>query len=368
MNIGIVTIYDGNNMGSFLQAIALKEVVERMGHKVYFVQRMTDDENYEMFVNRPFSRPRAFPLNYIASLKRFLVNRSEDNKKREEIKKIYSILKKDRGNLPVIKIDELDKIDLIICGSDEIWNFKNTSISVPFYTCCNFGQEIHKIAYAVSVGISDVQDFEQNKTVKDAIGKFDAIFVRDNHSKEVVDCITHSNNEIVCDPTLLIERGKLKLYDSNIDEKYFMIYAYELTKKEQDYIKKFADEMGLTIISVLHYSPIADKIITESPYAFASIVSNAEYCYTSTFHGTIFCTLFAKKFAYRARRPKVREVAQYLDVVDRDWRGESYSEFKNIMLADLDRVKVDDHLNSIRESNLKQFIDIIDSFDNKIMH
>ena len=251
-------------------------------------------------------------------------------------------------------MSEIDKIDLLICGSDEIWNFNNTSISVPFYTCCNFGKNIKKIAFAVSIGTSSAQNFKTNHNVITSLASFSSIYVRDNHSKKVIDQVLGNDHSIVCDPTLLIRKDYfVKENTKIIEEPYLMVYAYELNKQESDYINSFAKDKGLAIVSVLHYLSIADKIVTESPYNFANLILNASYCYTSTFHGTIFCTLFAKKFIYRARRPKVKEIAEYLEITDREWTDGNYQAFESLMNSDVNRLQIDCRLENIRENNLQ---------------
>ena len=44
MKIGIVTVHDSNNYGSFLQAYALQCVLQQMGHEVYFA--VTRDKKF----------------------------------------------------------------------------------------------------------------------------------------------------------------------------------------------------------------------------------------------------------------------------------------------------------------------------------
>ena len=352
MKIGIVTIYDGNNMGSFLQAVALKFAIEDLGHEVVFIERMTAEENLKLFLNRSFSKPRPFPLNYIAVIKRAIFNYSQDKKRRDEIKKIYDVLSKERISLPTVSVDSIYDLDLIICGSDEIWNFNNTSISVPFYTCLNYGFNIRKIAYAVSIGSSSTEDFEKHSDVINVIKTFDRIFPRDIHSQEVLEGLLNTRLKTVCDPTLLVDRNRMDdSFKIPYDGEYIMLYAYDLSNEEKKYLKRFSKEHGIPIFSVLHYSEIADKIITESPFHFAGIIKNSSYCYTSTFHGTIFCTLFANKFVYRSRRLKVKQVAETMGVQDREWISGTYNEFKEMMECKLDRIRIDNTLNEIKKNN-----------------
>ena len=159
--------------------------------------------------------------------------------------------------------------------------------------------------------------------------------------------------ELVCDPTLLVEKKRLYAKTERlIKEPYIMVYAYDLSNEEQTKLIEFSKEQGMPIISIFHYLRIANKIVVDSPYMFENFISNAEYCYTSTFHGTIFCTLFAKRFLYHPRRLKVKEVAEYIGIEDRLWSTGDYAEFKRRMMEAVNRIEVDKKLDRIKRENL----------------
>ena len=42
MNIGIITVHDSANFGSFLQAYAMKLALEDLGHNVKFIKTRSD--------------------------------------------------------------------------------------------------------------------------------------------------------------------------------------------------------------------------------------------------------------------------------------------------------------------------------------
>ena len=44
MKIGIVTIYNGNNFGAYLQAYALKKYLEKQGNSVYHIKINKESE------------------------------------------------------------------------------------------------------------------------------------------------------------------------------------------------------------------------------------------------------------------------------------------------------------------------------------
>ena len=141
MKVGIVTVYDSNNFGSYLQAYALKKVIEKLGHNVYFIKFRTEKEAKKVF----FPGKRKL-LHYI---KTYYFN----NKK-------YNLFLKDRKIFDEISIKDVDKnsFDIIIIGSDECWNVKTET----FRNKCFYGIDLpikRKIAFSISCG-KTLQNFQ----------------------------------------------------------------------------------------------------------------------------------------------------------------------------------------------------------------
>lgn len=360
MKIAIVTIYDGNNFGSFLQAFALKNKIEELGHDVEFIQRMPESDVLKFYCNLRVSKNRGLILNFLAKTKRFLFNRREDKLRLNNIKKIYPFLKEARKELKIINKNNLSDIDLIICGSDEIWNFDNESIDVDFYSCINFGKNIKKIAYAMSIGTASYDSFFKHQFVIKQIKTFKNIFVRDEETKSILSKILGKELIKVCDPTLLVDKSiYIKQKRQLIKYPYILLYAYSIDASQAFIIKKFAHSKGLKIITVCNYLDIADEVIQVSPFDFANLIENAYCCYTSTFHGTIFCTLFAKRFCVFSRKPKVKDVALYMNINEHLWDGKNVDSFNKIINNIVDRKIVDKNLESIRLSNSNLFSQIL---------
>ena len=50
MNIGIITVHDSANFGSFLQAYAMKLALEDLGHNVKFIKTRSDRKVKKVFM------------------------------------------------------------------------------------------------------------------------------------------------------------------------------------------------------------------------------------------------------------------------------------------------------------------------------
>lgn len=352
MKIAIVTVYDSIvNYGSFLQAYSLSKVLESKGHEVYFVRRMHNDKILDRF-NKLARIQNSSSSNNI--IKQKILFKKTDYIVAREYKanqKRFICSLKDWKSIKVIDPIDLKKIgiQLIICGSDEIWNKNNKDIDLEFYSC-GWAKEIPKLAYAISSGDSNLSEFLMTPEFFDSVGDFNVLLPRDKMTQQVIEDITNLREPIVCDPTLLLGRDGFVLTNAGKSlGKYLLVYSYYLTKKEKKYIKKYAKKNGLKIVSPCIYSSIADEVIYTSALDFPSLIFNAECVYTTTFHGTIFSLMFSKKFCCLPRLPKVANILKQVNgieyAIDFDF---TYEEFCRVLDRTVDRYKIDSGLNSLK--------------------
>ncbi|WP_026516935.1 Coenzyme F420 hydrogenase/dehydrogenase, beta subunit C-terminal domain [Butyrivibrio sp. MC2021] len=341
MKIGIITVYDSiTNYGSFLQAYALSRVLEQKGHSIYFIRRMSDDDILERFnqlvVERCTVKSNIPVKSILLKAKYKMIMRREiaNNIKR------FETLKNDWNHLNIISKEDIEKVglDLIICGSDEIWNIHNKDIDIDFYGC-GWIKNISKIAYAISSGDTKTDEFLSVKSWKEQIGDFDVILPRDTMTQKMSLDYTGIESPIVCDPTILRGYENYTITDCGKEfGKYMLVYSYQLSKIEKKYIKKYAKENNLKIISPCVYSIIADENIYTSALDFPSLIANAECVYTTTFHGTIFSLMFAKRMCSSPRFPKILNLLEQVN-------GEnyllpnnaSYEQFKAVLDSKADK-------------------------------
>lgn len=283
MKIAVVTVHDSANFGSFLQAYALNEVLKSMGHKVYFLQ--TRDKNYVRKLYYDFTIDREAVLHPFRFLKRNWFG----------IKKYRLFLKEQQCFLEAEEYEALNP-DMVILGSDEIWNIKT-----PVFTNSIFygaGMQ-NVIAYAVSVGLAEEEDFAHNSFLSNAIKKIPVIFARDDKTARCVAKITGELPDVVCDPTFLldIEQYSRPYHNQYLQEhEYLLVYTYAPDQKTQKILREFAKKYRLKLVSVCFYYDWCDYNIICSPLEFCQIIKGARYVITTTFHGTIFSILNQKRF------------------------------------------------------------------------
>lgn len=303
MKIGIVTVPDSANFGSFLQGLALQSVLEKMGHEVVFVS--TRDKEYirRIYYNwKPRKRDVLHPIRYI-------MGNINGYKK-------YKMFKEDQKRMKICPLASLKKIDLFILGSDEIWNV-NTPV---FRHSIFYGAGMKPVfAYAVSIGQASHKEIEKFPEIVKQICNINDIFVRDTKTQNSIKKITGRTPELVCDPTFLVDKNLLFKQSSNLYtniNRYILVYMYPHFSLKEDIkaIRTFAKKRRLKLISVGFYNRWCDHNIVCGPLDFCTVISNSEYVVTATFHGSIFSILNGKQFVSIATSEKVKDLLKRLDL------------------------------------------------------
>ena len=321
MNIGIVTVQDSANFGSYLQAYALKKVLENKGHRVFFIKTRSEREVKKVFYGT-IRHPKSFFRNYFFNRKK------------------YKVFFEDRKYFQELEVTDIDKnkLDIILIGSDELWNVRTPTLANEKFYGINIPVK-RKIAFAISCGKAEPKDYKKYPELIQGMKELEDIFVRDKKTQENIKKILNKDCEMVCDPTFLLDVREFdKEYEVPIKEKYLLVYSYYFTDQEQEYIKRFAKEKNLIIVSACFKHKFCDKCIICSPLQFCKIIKQAQYIVTTTFHGTIFSILNKKSFISIPASQKVDDVLQKFDMQKYkfDEKKEKYEDFRRKLLSKKD--------------------------------
>lgn len=332
MKVGILTVHDSANFGSFLQAYALNKVLLDMGHEVYFIKIVSKIRRFRDFIKKP------------KNLDEFKFNYKNYRKFSDEFKEFKEI-----------DIEDIEKynLDTLVIGSDELWNVKN-----PFFRQkCFYGIDIpikNKIAYAISMGNVDSKEFKKYDYAVNAIKNLDEVFTRDENTQNTLEEVVGRKCKFACDPTFLIDINNFEKKKINlIKEKYLFIYSYKFSDKAEEYIKKFAKENNLKIVTSGLYTSWSDLNISCSPLEFISLIQGAEYVVTTTFHGTIFSILNKKRFVTFAQNSKVKDVLKRTHLTDRIvCENDSFESFEEKLLSEVNYDKTCEDILEMRKISL----------------
>ena len=311
MKIGIVTIYESvTNLGSYLQAYAMQAALQEIGHEVCFIEKEPVSKVVRRCVCK-LNPKREFFLRFQKCAK-------------------YLHAKKLLRTIPQEDISK-ERIDCLIYGSDEIWNMDNPYFKDPLFWGTN-QKGISRIAYAASVGAMDEMTLNSNRDIAHGICEFEAIFARDERTQDMIGRFTRKTLPIVCDPTFLVPVQCLQKPVKLPKEKYLLVYSYGVDQMTEELIVRFAKEHELAIISPCFWHVWCDRVIECEPLQFGTLVQNAEYVFTSTFHGAIFAMLNHKRCAILPARSKVRDVVERMGLKQHLISSETtYEAFSRVM-------------------------------------
>ena len=107
----------------------------------------------------------------------------------------------------------------------------------------------------------------------------------------------------VIDPTLLLSPEEYDpiTEDRIIEDKYILLYSRRYSPEMEAYAEKLAKENGWKIVEISLRATNADKghimFYQAGVEEFLSLVKNAEFVVTNSFHGMIFSVQMKKQFA-----------------------------------------------------------------------
>ena len=305
--IGIMSMQRIANYGSFLQAYALKQLIEELDCKVEFVDYHVDapviTENADSknkFVRKVekglktfrYQAPFAYKLSFI------------------HYKQSFS-----KKYMPLLGItDEMNynpTLDCLVIGSDEVFNCiqKNTNVG---YSPELFGKDNHAkrlTTYAASFGNTTLEKLEKYKKA-DEVGallkEFDIISVRDANSGTIVKQLTEKEPVYNLDPVLTYDYMNCcdKIPRLQTNEKYLILYAYagRISNAEADWVAAYARKKNLKVYAIGGIQKCADRFVDCSPFEVLAYFRNAEEIITDTFHGSIFSVITHRLFTTLIRK------------------------------------------------------------------
>ncbi|OZG66574.1 Polysaccharide pyruvyl transferase [Bifidobacterium eulemuris] len=306
-NVGIMSMQRIANYGSFLQAYALRTMLEELGHDVQFV---------DYHVCPPVIRDASESDGRLArTAKKGLAALGGKAPLSQRLAFIRHKKNFAQRYMPLLGVTERPnynpQLDCLVIGSDEVFNCiqKNTNVGFSPELFGADSQAKRVITYAASFGNTTLEKLDQygkTEEIANYLRAIDAVSVRDANSGAIVNALTGSTPEYHLDPVLAYDyMGKCdRIPNLRTDEKYLILYAYSnrITEAEGRWIAEYAKQRGLKVYAIGGAQPCADRFIDCSPFEVLAYFKNAEAVITDTFHGTIFSVITHRPFATLVRK------------------------------------------------------------------
>ena len=191
----------------------------------------------------------------------------------------------------------------VVVGSDQLWLPVN--IAGDFYTLSWVPDQVPTFSYATSFGVSEIPLYQQ-QYVKDFLTRLNAISVRELRGQSLVERLAGVQAQVVCDPTMLISVEVWRTVASSTvkNEDYILCYFLGKNPIHRSFACKLRQVTGFKIVALVHldeYIASDENYADETPFdvgpaEFLSLIRDAKYICTDSFHGTVFSILFEKIF------------------------------------------------------------------------
>ena len=382
--VGIVSCYFKNNYGSMLQAYATKKILDN--NKIPN-ETINIDSNIDFKKGkRKYYLSQIFNFSFIKSkfgmiklkldkkiVKDLGKNISIRDKKYKEFRKEFNLSKA----CPDYKsLNEMakEKYSDVIVGSDQLWLPVN--VVADYYTLNWVPDNVNKISYATSFGISKVPD-KYTELYKKFLKRINHLSVREESGKKILDNYS-IKSKLVCDPTILLTKEEwedVATKDRFIRDKYILCYFLGSNIEHRKFAEKLREKTGYKIVSLNHadeYVKYSDEFADIIPYdvgpkEWLNLIKNAEYVCTDSFHGTVFSLIFNKIFFdFRRYNPKNKNntnsrLDSLLNIagVSNERILTGLEDIDKVLKYKIDYKKVNTNINKFREESKKWLLESI---------
>lgn len=301
IKIGLITIHATTNYGGVFQAFATQEILKEYGDTelIDYRNSFVDKTIQRIRYGRTFRDVLRIAKDLCRLRSRSLLIDKFENFFDEE----YLLTKR------VNSIEELERLsnryDVVVCGSDQIWNPACVSgnNTLDTHYLLDFVKKSKKVSYASSIGSYDFSKNKKNEVkFQSLISDFDSLSIREHRTKGQVSSYVSNSVYDVLDPTLLLDKNqwveKFSITESAGD--YILVYALKKDKLFCETIKYVSMRTGLKVIVVDQDPVLGFKADTHHkslpPKEFLALFMNSRYVVTNSFHGCAFSINFNKNF------------------------------------------------------------------------
>lgn len=306
MKIAILTVPFNNNYGGFLQAFALKKILEERGHSVEFLMRrryrpkISVSVRLKNLLNWLLKR-----TDYCYFLNDFKIYRISKFTRRFVRDYLFPLSKNCYNKDSFSKLLFHHQADVYIAGSDQCWRYKFAPWYIDDYFFKPFlGTKRKRISYAASFGVDFLEyDEKMLQICEKCLKEFSAISVREESGVRLLEEFFHipqGKAVAVLDPTMLLP---LNYYDVLIkkypikDHNYLFSYILDDSEEIEDIISQVCRDLNLNRINQKAQTGDLSKIqIIEPVELWLSRIYNSSFVLTDSFHGVVFSILFNKSF------------------------------------------------------------------------
>lgn len=309
MRIGILTASRTDNNGTDLQALAMQNLFQKLGcPNVELINYVCENIDCEHIQKLSIRNIIFWPLRYY-------IHRNHMSFRKCFFCKSSLIFYK--SNLHQVEYD------VIVVGSDQIWNLDLTGGDMSFYL--PFSTKAKKYSYAASLGSAKIEKWNRKYNIKSLLQAFDGISLRETSGVDSLFKIGISSRHDL-DPILMGDPEDWKGFTTPaIKKNYILLYLVEPSQLAIDYARKISKEKGWKIF--MCNPPVKPvKGVTRLFFVgvgkWLNLLANANMVITNSYHGLSFSILFQREFRLcklqdEMNNNRMRDLLEELSLTDR---------------------------------------------------
>ncbi|WP_270474898.1 polysaccharide pyruvyl transferase family protein [Clostridium cochlearium] len=296
--VAIMTWYHYLNFGTALQVTASSYIIRKLGYQADVIQyiphgklvTLKNDTNIKYYLKKAYGKINRKNNRQIIDEKRIIAFK-------KFLKENITLTSECKVSSELFKLN--DQYDAFVCGSDQIWapSLFNSKYFLDFVRESN-----KMVAYAPSIGLSQIQDEHVKNRMKESISRFNHLSIREEQGKKLIKEICNKEATLVIDPTLLLSADE---WDSMGSEKtgetpYILCYFLGNNKESWEHVKKLSEKVKIPVKVIPVFNEDLERGFNVAygvgPAEFLSLIKNASFVCTDSFHGTAFSINYQKPF------------------------------------------------------------------------
>lgn len=303
MKVGILTFSNAVNYGAMLQSYALRETINYMSECEAEVINYVSDPHV---AGRSYYRKNDSLRHLIYNIILFTDfpykrNRNETVCAFDKFRKHCLGIDSERSISKDTIKEYIRKFDILVAGSDQIWNLRLTQDQNYFLPFKSDYPYIKYCSYAASIA-NTIDEGEKDKYIK-LLSHFDSISVREKKTANELKAILNRNVICCVDPVFLLSADewekRVKGYSDLQENGYIFVFFISRDPKNQEFIRKIKDKFNKRVV-LLNLFPLneykADLTIScAGPFDFVDMIRCADVIISDSFHATAFSVIFQKE-------------------------------------------------------------------------
>ena len=292
MKIGILTLPLHTNYGGILQAYALYNTLQDLGHEVSLI----DGKMYEVTsLREKLSVAKWQILKWLG----FYKKRHPQLELRDKMEVLIPFIQKYiPRQIPLQRVHS-NTFEAIVVGSDQVWRGLYSDQLLYFLDFAK-NWNIKRVAYAASFGVDNWEpSIDIANKCKSLLDKFVYVSTREKSGIKICNDILGCKAEWVIDPTMLLTPQLYKNiaymggHDNGESKNYLLAYLLDNDKDKIQIVEELAAKHNLNIVNI-GISETGQKVMPVEKWL--RLIAKSSYVVTDSFHGTVFSILFNRPF------------------------------------------------------------------------